>query len=331
MSDTPLPDRSVCAACGVQLGSGSELCAACGQQRPPSGWPVDSLLHTTIAGRFLIKGLLGRGGFGSVYDATHEHLGGRRAVKILRQDMSANPELHQRFRREAESLYRLSAPQLVKVEEFGFLEDGRPFMVMEHVQGERLDELINSGEPLSVLRCVRISREILYALAEAHEAGILHRDLKAENIMVACRPQFGERVKVLDLGISFIVGVAQRLTRATRTVGTPEYMAPEQWRGDESIDGRADLYALGVLMYEMLVGRVPFKREHGPGSIYRVLMSERPRPISHFREDLPPGMDGFILRLMSRERDQRPATADEALRELEGIRGRMNTKLPQPD
>ena len=325
MTEAQIPDRAICPKCWAQLGSGTELCVACGQQRPSSGWLSDPLLHTTVAERFYIKNMVGRGGFGAVYEATHETLGGRRAVKILRADLSANPELHQRFRREAEILYRLSAPQIVKVEEFGFLDDGRPFMVMEYVEGERLDKLIYSGELLPVLRCIRISREILHALADAHEAGILHRDLKAENIIVAPNPRFGERVKVLDLGISFIVGMTQRLTRDTRTVGTPEYMAPEQWRGDSEIDGRADLFALGVLLYEMLAGRVPFSRSRGPGSLYQRLMKERPPPASHYRDDLPAGLDGFVLRLMSRERDRRPATAVEALKELEGIRERMKT------
>ena len=325
MTGAQIPDRSICPSCWAQSGLGTEFCVGCGQQRPSSGWLSDPLLQSTVAGRFFIRGIVGRGGFGSVYEATHETLGGRRAVKVLRADLSANPELHQRFRREAEILYRLSAPQIVKVEEFGFLDDGRPFMVMEYVEGERLDKLICPNESLSVLRCIRISRQILYALADAHEAGILHRDLKAENIIVGQQPRFGERVKVLDLGISFIVGMTQRLTRDTRTVGTPEYMAPEQWRGDSEIDGRADLFALGVLMYEMLVGRVPFSRSQGPGSLYSRLMKERPLPASHHRGDLPPGLDGFVLRLMSRERDRRPATAVEALKELEGIRERMKT------
>lgn len=321
MTATPTPDRSICSRCWTQLELDQSFCPKCGHERPTAGWAVDPLLQSTVAGRFYIRGIIGRGGFGTVYEATHETLGGRRAVKILRADMSSNPELHHRFRREAEILYRLSAPQIVKVEEFGLLDDGRPFMVMEYVDGARLDKLINAGEPLPVLRCIRISREILLALADAHEAGILHRDLKAENVMVASEPRFGERVKVLDLGISFIVGMTQRLTRDTRTVGTPEYMAPEQWRGDSEIDGRADLFALGVLLYEMLTCRVPFS--HSEGNLYRRLMDERPHPVSHCRSDLPPGLDGFVLRLMAREREQRPASAVEALKELEGIRERM--------
>lgn len=282
------------------------------------------MLGARVAGRFDVVRMLGRGGFGEVYEATHSSLGGRRAVKVLRADMSANPELFARFEREAEVLYRLNAPQIVKVEEFGCLGDGRPFMVMEYAEGQRLDDLIHACHPLPVLRSLRIAREVLLGLAEAHLAGVLHRDLKAENIIVADQPRFGERVKILDMGISFLVGQDRRLTRATRTVGTPEYMAPEQWRGEAGIDGRADLFALGVLLYEMLMGEVPFPRDDdGPAGVYRRLMNDQPLPIGTVRDDLPAGLDGLILRLLARDRGRRPADAIEALRELETVRARL--------
>lgn len=315
---------AVCPECEAEPSTNDTECDRCGARRPQAGWPVDDLLGKRVANRFLIRRVLGRGGFGAVYEATHETLGGRRAVKVLRTDLSNNPEALDRFKREAEVLYRLQAPQLVKVDDFGCLADGRPFMVMEHASGERLDLLIEKAGQLPVIRCIRIAREVMLALAEAHDHGILHRDLKTENIIVQAEPTFGERVKVLDLGISYIVGTTDRLTRDTRTVGTPEYMAPEQWRGADDIDGRADLFALGVLMYEMLTGQVPFERDgSGVTVIYQRLLKERPRPISGHRKDLPTGLDGFILRLLAVDRDMRPATVDDALGELQSIRDRM--------
>jgi len=308
------------------LTQATSVCPTCGRERPKAGWPIDQLLFETIGGRFKVEGLIGQGGFGAVYEASHLALGGRRAVKVLRYDMAQDEALVERFRREAQTLYRLNAPQLVKVEDFGCLTDGRPFIVMELVDGVPLDRAIRRDGPMSALRTVRITREVLLALAEAHDAAVLHRDLKAENVMI-CRdagPGSGERVKVLDLGVQLILGDRQRLTRASRAIGTPEYMSPEQWQGLDDIDERTDLFALGVLMYEMLTGRVPFPREDGgPSGIYKALMQSMPRPISAERADLPDGLESLVFRLMSKERELRPVSAMITLTQLERIRAAM--------
>jgi serine/threonine-protein kinase len=285
----------------------------------------DPLINTILAGRFHIKGTIGQGGFGKVYEATHDVLGGRRAIKVLRAELVHNEALVERFFREAKALYRLKASQIVKLEAYGTLDDGRPYMVLELAEGERLDRELRYQGPMAPLRVIRITRELLLGLHEAHEHGILHRDLKAENVMVQSDPAIGERIKILDLGVARILGVGRRLTQASRTVGTPEYMSPEQWQGAEDIDGRTDLFAVGVLMYEMLTGDVPHSREtDGAAAIYDKLMDERPVPISRRRDDLPPGLEGFIFRLMALERASRPVDAMAALEELERIRSRMS-------
>jgi serine/threonine protein kinase len=312
-----------CQKCAALRAPGEPSCSSCGAARPQRGWPEDDLIGETLGGRFQVEGLIGRGGFGAVYTARHVSLGGRRAIKVMRPDLADDDTLVERFRREAQTLYRLKAPQLVKVEDFGCHVDGRPYIVMELVDGVRLDALIRYAGGLEVLRAIRIGREITLALAEAHEAQVLHRDLKAENVMIVATGA-GERVKVLDLGVSFILGERQRLTRASRAIGTPEYMSPEQWAGSADIDERADIYALGVLLYEMLAGDVPFPRgERGPSAVYQAMMGGRAPLISKLRGDLPPGLEGLVFRMMARDREVRPRTAMEALEELERVRTAM--------
>ncbi|MCA9562953.1 MAG: serine/threonine protein kinase [Myxococcales bacterium] len=318
-------DQSVCSNCHRRVVTEVPRCARCGTARPGSGWPIDLLLGSQVGGRFEVTEIIGRGGFGTVYEAVHRLLGGRRAIKVLRQDLSHENTVYERFRREANVLYQLRAPQLVKVEDFGQLDDGRPYMVMELVNGERLDRLIRADGEFDALRVIRLTRQLLLALAEAHAAGILHRDLKSENIILVPSEDGTERLKLLDLGISYLLGSSKRLTRATRTIGTPEYMSIEQWMGLDDIDGRADLYSLGVLMYEMLAARVPFPREEvgGSAAIYDLVRKGDVVPISAYRQDLPRGLEGLVHRLLSADREFRPATAGEALAELERVRAGM--------
>jgi eukaryotic-like serine/threonine-protein kinase len=322
MAEGTEPSGHYCPDCWALLAPRESRCGRCGRARPSVGWPSDPLLLARVAGRFRVERLLGRGGFGAVYVVRHETLEGRRALKVLRRELMHDDALLERFHREARALYQLDAPQLVKVEEYGRLEDGRPYMVLELAEGERLDAVVATTGGLPPLRAVRIAREVLLALSEAHRAGILHRDLKTENIIVKSDPVVGERVKVLDLGIAFMLD-SERLTRATRTVGTPEYMAPEQWRG-EALDGRCDLYAVGVLLYEMLLCEVPYPREAGGvAAIYHRLMQERPAPLREKRADVPAALEGLVLRLLAREREARPGSAVAALGELEAVRRGM--------
>jgi serine/threonine-protein kinase len=216
-----------------------------------------------LAGTYRIERLLGRGGMGAVYQA--EHLRTRKlvALKTLRPGFGKIREIAKRFEREALTTSLLSHPGVVQVDDYGELEDGALFLVMELVPGASLREIIDAG-PVAPARAFAIVRQILDALAHAHAAGVIHRDLKPDNVKVMPDPDRPgeERVKILDFGIAKVVGAAEeavgdeKLTEAGIAFGTPDYMAPEQALG-QSVDARADLYSVGVMLFEMLAGRRP--------------------------------------------------------------------------
>jgi len=224
-----------------------------------------------ISGRYLIRELLGEGGMGSVYLAEHTHMKKRVALKLLHPEMTDNAEVSARFEREAMASAHIEHPNVAAATDFGKTEDGTFYLVLEYVEGTDLREALADG-PLSVTRALRIARQMALALERAHETGIVHRDLKPENVMLVKRDNEPDFVKVLDFGIAKVLegaasasaeiakrngGVNQPLTRLGTILGTPEYMAPEQALG-EAVTPAADLYAVGVLLYEMLTGKHPF-------------------------------------------------------------------------
>ena len=225
-----------------------------------------------ISGRYLIRELLGEGGMGSVYLAEHTHMKKRVALKLLHPEMSDNPEVSARFEREAMAAAHIEHPNVAAATDFGKTEDGAFFLVLEYVEGTSLRDAL-AGDPISVARCLRITRQIALALERAHEAGIVHRDLKPENVMLVKKDDEPDFVKVLDFGIAKVLegaasasaeiakrnggANAQPLTRMGTILGTPEYMAPEQALG-EPVTPAADLYGVGVMLYELLTGKHPF-------------------------------------------------------------------------
>ena len=228
-------------------------------------------LGKVISGRYLIQQLLGEGGMGSVYLAEHTHMKKRVAIKLLHPEMSDNAEVSARFEREAMAAAHIEHPNVAGATDFGKTEDGAFFLVLEYVEGTSLRDVVAEG-PISPQRALRITRQIALALERAHEAGIVHRDLKPENVMLVKKDNEPDFVKVLDFGIAKVLegaasasaeiakrngGVAQALTRMGTILGTPEYMAPEQALG-EPVTPAADLYGVGVMLYEMLTGKHPF-------------------------------------------------------------------------
>ena len=224
-----------------------------------------------ISGRYLIRELLGEGGMGSVYLAEHTHMKKRVALKLLHPEMIDNAEVSARFEREAMASAHIEHPNVAAATDFGKTEDGTFYLVLEYVEGTDLRKALADG-PLSVTRALRITRQIALALERAHETGIVHRDLKPENVMLMKKDNEPDFVKVLDFGIAKVLegaasasaeiakrngGANQPLTRLGTILGTPEYMAPEQALG-EAVTPAADLYAVGVLLYEMLTGKHPF-------------------------------------------------------------------------
>jgi serine/threonine protein kinase len=242
--------------------------------------PGDLPPGTRLGGRYVIEGRLGHGGFASVYRARQDNLGRPVAIKVLRPHPSVPLDSQRaRLQREAEALSRLSAPGCVRIYDVGELPDGRPWIAQEFVAGTRLDIALKSG-PFTTARAIEVAAGVLLALAEAHAHGVVHRDIKPDNIMLVVGADGRERVKVLDFGIARLQGPtdAQSFRTSTRHVfGTPQYMAPEQAR-QEPLGPAADLYAVGILLHRMLVGREPFDGPDGYGILRAQVYDTVPRP-----------------------------------------------------
>ena len=231
----------------------------------PSPTPHQALIGSVLAERYRVEKLLGSGGMGSVYRAQHVHMRKSVAIKVLHREMTYLPEVVARFEREAVAAARIEHPNVAAATDFGRLADGSFYLVLEYVEGKSLRAALKERGPMSTTRALHVTRQIADALAAAHAAGIVHRDLKPDNVMLLDREGERELVKVLDFGIAKLnIGdVKEQLTQLGSVFGTPEYMAPEQAQGLE-VDARADLYTLGILLYEMLAGKHAVQRRR-PG------------------------------------------------------------------
>jgi serine/threonine protein kinase len=233
-----------------------------------------------LSGTYRIERRIGRGGMGDVYLASHARLPGRFALKVLLDDLAGNQEAFARFCREAEIMSQLRHPNIVQIFDFDTAPDGRPFFVMEYLEGRDLETRLAGGVPLPLPMVVRIVGAIGSALGAAHSHGVVHRDLKPANVFLATIDgQTDEVVKVLDFGISKVRSAA-RLSGTKDLLGTPPYMAPEQARGHhDSVDGRTDQFALGAIAYRMLTGRDPFEGDNPASLLYQVV-HEAPPPLA---------------------------------------------------
>jgi eukaryotic-like serine/threonine-protein kinase len=253
---------TVCPQCGQHFSVDGRFCPFDGEPlRPAPDWDphADPLLGSLIDDRYEISAVIGEGGMGVVYAARHRVLGKRFALKALRPELAEDREIAARFMQEARTAASISHPGLVEITDFGRLPTGQPFFVMELLEGQSLSQLIRRGGPIPAARGIEIVRQIADALGAAHERSIVHRDLKSDNIHVSLGPGGHDHVTIVDFGLAKVIG-ATRLTRAGMVFGTPHYMSPEQAQGDPT-DHRADIYALGVVMYEMFTGRVPFEAD----------------------------------------------------------------------
>jgi hypothetical protein len=225
-------------------------------------------------GDYDVTGVLGRGGFGVVYSAVHRTLGDRRAIKVLAAELAGDDEMIKRFSREATIVNLIEHAGIIKTLEVGRISDGRPYFVMEQLDGIGLDQMIRTLGALALADTVAILAQVCDALAAAHATGVVHRDLKASNIIVAPDRPGSWRVWLTDFGIAKLLDVAgaSSLTVAGQRLGTPEYMAPEQVLGGD-VDARTDVYALGILAFHMLTGAYPF-RDHDPREVERMQVSE---------------------------------------------------------
>ncbi len=281
----------------------------------------ESLVGTVLAGRYRIERLLGSGGMGSVYRAEHVLMRKACAVKVLHREMTQVKEVVARFEREAVAAARIEHPNVATATDFGQLDNGSFYLVLEFIEGKSLAKLIHESGALTEERALVITRQIADALAAAHAAGIVHRDLKPDNVMLVAKDGGADFVKVLDFGIAKVsiegaTNTQQALTRLNTVMGTPEYMAPEQARG-EAVDHRADLYTLGVILYEMLSGTSPFRHEEFVVVLTKKL-TEDPPPLP---QQVSPATRELVDKLLQRTPDDRPQTALELISRVDAILG----------
>jgi serine/threonine-protein kinase len=313
------------------------------QAAPPTPGPVpprppgtdDPLVGTILADRYEILRRIGEGGMGAVYEARHTVLGKRVAVKVLLEKFHEKTELVARLLQEARLASAIGHENIVDVTDFGTTADGRSFVVMEFLEGESLATVVIRDAPLPVERCLRIARQVVSALGAAHSKGIVHRDVKPENVFLLRR---GEQdfVKVVDFGVSKAVRSREdgaellRLTRTGMVLGTPLYMSPEQARGGEDVDVRADVWAVGVVLYECLTGEVPFRANNYLGVISQVLTQDV-QPPSQLRPELgiPAAVETVVMRAMEKDRSRRYQEMAELERDLDRLlAGDPNVGLP---
>ena len=279
---------------------------------------LDARIGLLVADRYKIQRTLGAGGMGGVYEAVHEGIGRKVAVKCLHAEYARDRALVERFRREARAATAIGNEHIVDVTDVGELPDGAPFLVMEFLVGRTLGQLLSETGPLRVPRVVHIGRQVCNALEAAHEKGIVHRDLKPDNIFLTKRGGDPDFVKVLDFGISKTHasdnGVSE-LTRTGMAIGTPSYMSPEQAQGLRDIDGRTDVWAMGVILYELLSRRRPFVADTYPRLLMHIV-GGTPHPLSHWRRDIPEALDALVMRCLAKDPAQRVASMAELGEEL---------------
>src|SRR5215213_3324952 len=269
-----------------------------------------------IANNLRIENILGRGGMGTVYRATHLTLDRVVAVKIINPEFAANTEIAQRFAREARLMAKLRHPRAAMIYDSGTLPDGRLFIVMEYVEGKTLADVLKQEGRLPFKQAVEIAVNICDVLGEAHSLGIIHRDLKPANIMLN-----NQGVFVLDFGIAKMLktdnaeSMKLSMTGNGLLVGTPFYMSPEQCLGNP-VEARSDLYSLGALLYEMLAGRPPFDDEVLSAVIIKHAMVEAPR-IEELAPDIPPALADVVNRLLAKKPEDRPENAAQTKAMLE--------------
>jgi len=273
-----------------------------------------------LLGRYRIVRKLGEGGMGAIYEAEHELIGRKLAVKCLHKQFSQDSEVVERFKREARAATMIGNEHIIDVTDMGEFADSTPFIVMEYLDGREFAEVIEKDGPLSIGRTVHIITQVCDALAAAHTKGIVHRDLKPENIFLVSRRGRADFVKVLDFGVSKIRESAEKiqgsLTRTGITMGTPHYMSPEQAQGLRDTDHRTDLYALGVITYLALTGEVPFDGDTLPALMVKVMTSE-PMPMGAYRMDIPEGLEDIVQKMLCKRAADRFSSAEEVASALQ--------------
>ncbi len=304
-------DVAFCPRCGAPQGERARAGTSPTQPPPAPTHEADPLVGTVIADRYRMVSLVGRGGMGVVYKAEHVRIGKLMAVKLLHGELARDKDVIKRFKREADSASRLSHPNTVQIFDFG-RNDNLMYLVMEYVAGRDLGWMIHHEHTLPFVRVARIAAQVCASLVEAHGIGLVHRDLKPENIMVVDSRSQPDFVKVLDFGLAKLRDQkGGDITRVGALVGTPYYMAPEHIRG-ETVDGRADLYAIGAMIYKAVCGVPPFTAQTPVGVLTKHLTETLVLPsVRSPRQDLPPQCDDIVRKAMQRDPADRYQRAED--------------------
>src|SRR5215813_12470402 len=284
-----------------------------------------------LGGRYKLEQCIGSGGMGEIYRARRMHIGDTVAVKVLRADVVEDEKSRQRFYREARAAAMLHHPNAVVIHDFGEDADGTAYIVMELLVGRSLRQVLVQEGTISAVRAYGIIRQASAALDAGHRNGIVHRDIKPDNIILLDSNDAADHVKILDFGIAKVLdnktldthSLEQRLTNVGSVIGTPHYMAPEQCQGEEA-DSRSDIYSLGVVLYELLTGVAPFLAKTPTGVAIKHV-TEKPRPLGEINPSVPEAVDRVVLHALEKDPNARPQTALELAREFE------NALASEPD
>ncbi|MBI4524579.1 MAG: protein kinase [Deltaproteobacteria bacterium] len=303
-----------CPICEKKYGDEVEVCDVDGSTLRDASPAQDSLIGKIIKSRYRVIEKLGEGGMGTVYLAEQVSISRRVALKVLHAEFVRDPEFIRRFRQEARLAASLSHRNVVTVFDFDQADDGSLFIAMEYVQGKSLSAVIRDEGALHVARAVRLGIQIAEGLGAAHRAGVIHRDIKPDNIMVV--GDRADEIKLMDFGIARLrdTGAGTRLTRSGMILGTPVYMAPEQIEGGE-VTERTDIYAFGIVLYEMLSGNVPFSAPT-PSAVLIKHLQEAPVPLRKLRKEIPTQIERVVMHALEKKPERRPAHMLDVVEEL---------------
>jgi eukaryotic-like serine/threonine-protein kinase len=310
---------ATCPVCRKRYPDDVTTCADDGEHLLPNeaftGVDVD-LSPGQVVGEYRIEGKLGEGGFGAVYRAVHPLIGKHAAIKVLNRQYSANPQMVSRFISEARAVNQIRHRNIIDIFAFGTLEDGRQYFIMELLDGMPLDKYLADKGRLSVEETVAILRPVARALDAAHANGIAHRDLKPENIFLSFDDEGNPFPKLLDFGIAKLLAPdatagGQSKTRTGTPMGTPYYMSPEQCRG-RNVDHRTDVYSFGIMLHQVLAGRLPFEGDDIMDLLIKQSTAPAP-PLSSVVPDIPPSLDAPILAMLEKDPEKRPTSVGGAM------------------
>ncbi|HTM20220.1 MAG TPA: serine/threonine-protein kinase, partial [Kofleriaceae bacterium] len=300
--------------------------------RPPGGGPMtprataDPLLGTVVSGRYQVTSFIGQGAMGRVYEVRHREFGRTFALKTLNRNLLDDAEAMGRFKREAAAVARFNHPNIVQVTDWATLDDQTPCIIMERLHGEDLAERIRRAGPLPWDQIARIAEQLLDALTVAHKAGVIHRDLKPRNIYLAVDDTGKEQVKLLDFGVSRIQHQSTFMTSSQRLLGAPAYMSPEQAQSKE-VAGEADVWALGVTLFEMASRELPFVADSVPAILHKICY-EAPASLASHRHDAPPLLVRTLERvLLSPFRKDIAGRMGQRIRDAGALRAQLRLAL----